>query len=535
MGDDKKEPGSRIVWGLFFIMLLLHFFVALKWQERFFINFITNSDCFTDAMSWAYQNIVRFDQGFSLLLDFRRIAVGAHWPPLVTIIGTLNLLLVPARFFFLPNFLYLAMTMLGIYHATRFLTGNRLYSMVAAVIFSCYWATMIQLVAFELQLAVAACLAWSFYWYLRSRFFTCFWPSLAAGLFMVLALYCDRVTPAVFAGALFLVPENFKNKKAWGFMAVTMILVAVCAWPFYRNWVMTLANLFAHPELMGQIGDVRPAPEVYREVLRNGWFLSAHLSYYFVSLTEKLLGYCFTALLVSGLFFLSRLRKPYAQVLWAAVLVPLIVFIAVLKKDHFYIFPLCVYFAIISGAGLCLIRTKWFRSLLLAVVTVLAITQSLLLFDFSARKTTPLFSHQFKRIKMQTVPRLFLDPYAEPPRNYLRQVYFVVNKVSSLMNRRAAEGDQEQALIVDLQGHYLQHVTVFLLRTRLQRAKVINAFYNVPPDSDESCLESSLYLLSNKTAYAGDRGPGSRGCSWKALELLGRLSESDVTLYRVLK
>ncbi|MFH0986209.1 MAG: hypothetical protein V1882_11890, partial [Candidatus Omnitrophota bacterium] len=126
------------------------------------------------------------------------IKVGTYWPPATFMVSVWTLLVLPGQWFFLPNFFYLAMIMLGIYCSIRFLTGNNIHSMLAAVIFSCYWFVMIQLVAFELQLAATACIVWSFYWYLRSCFFTHLWQSLLVGLFMVLALYCDRVAPGFF-------------------------------------------------------------------------------------------------------------------------------------------------------------------------------------------------------------------------------------------------------------------------------------------------------------------------------------------------
>ena len=355
MEKKKRVLPQYFVWVVFFAVLSLHFFLAVKWQRQFFIYFIDSCHAFIEAVSQAYQDVINSQHGFPVFYKFNLMGVGTYWPPIVFIIGLWTLLALPVQLFFLPNFFYLAIIMLGIYFSTRFLTGNNLYSMLAAVIFSCYWSTMIQCVSFEVQLAVTACIAWSFYWYLRSCFFTRLWPSLLVGLFMVFALHCDRLTPGLFLFSLFLIPENFKNKKSWLLMGWVLVFVMICAWPFYSKWI---TNFFLHPSALATIfnqGDDFSSPtEVYRTILHTPPFLFAHLSYYFIFLTENLLGYGFTALLVLGLFLLHRLKKPYAKVVWIVLGIPFIVFIGIFKKNSMYIFPLCIYFAMISGIGICL-------------------------------------------------------------------------------------------------------------------------------------------------------------------------------------
>ena len=138
MEKEKKDLSPYWIGGIFFAVFFAHFSLAVAWQKQFLIYFFNSTDCFTDAMSWAYQRIVPFGQGLSVLYKFQRMAVGGYWPPLVPIIGILNLLILPVQWFFLPNFFFLAMIMLGIYRSVLFLTGDKFHSMLAAVIFSCY-------------------------------------------------------------------------------------------------------------------------------------------------------------------------------------------------------------------------------------------------------------------------------------------------------------------------------------------------------------------------------------------------------------
>ena len=535
MEKGKNDLSPYVVCAMFFAVLGIHLFLAIQWQRQFLIYFYGSSDCFTDAVSWAYQRMVHFQQDFSVFYKFDRLAVGRYWPPVVPLMGLWTLLVLPVQWLFLPNFIYLAMIMLGIYGSVRFLTANQFYGMLAAVIFSCYWIVLIQLVTFELQLAVTACMVWSFYWYLRSFFFTRFWPSLLVGSFMALALYCDRVTPGLFVFALFLVPENFRKKRSWLLMALALVLVVTCAGPYYKVWLGgKLSDPGALTSIFSQGTDVSLPGEAYRAVLHNPQFLCAHLSYYFISLTEKLLGYGFTGLLILGVFFVPRLKKSYAQVLWIAIGVPLFVFIGILKKDHFYIFPLCVYFAMISGIGIYFVRGRWVRYLLILGIAGLTLMQYLFLFEHSRNSRKFFFSEQFEEMSLQKIPKLFLGGYGEPHKRLTDQVRLVAQQVIPMLNQRALSGERKQALVVDLHGHFLQHALVLLLRVDLQRAKVINAFYAWSQGADKDCDEDHLYLLSNRERYAVEQGPASGGgCSWKALEPLYRFSDSGITLYRV--
>ena len=281
--EKVKKDLSRYLVGVFFFAVLgVHLFLAVRWQKQFFIYCFYNSIWFTEIVSKTYQDMVNLQHGFSAFAVFCRIGFGAYWPPVVPLVGLGMLLVLPVQWFFLPNFFYLAMIMLGIYCSVRFLTGNRLYSMLAAVIFSCYWFVLIQLVAFELQLAATACIVWAFYWYLRSYFFMRLWPSVGVGLCMVMGLYCDRVTPGLFVFALFLVPGNFRNKRSWLLMALTLALVLICAGPYYKEWAGKIINSGGVAFCFSQGTDVSMPGEAYRAVLRNPQFLLAHLSYYFI-------------------------------------------------------------------------------------------------------------------------------------------------------------------------------------------------------------------------------------------------------------
>lgn len=534
--EKEKEGVSRYwVWGVFFAALGAHLFLAVKWQNQFFASYVNNTAIFMEDLSRDYQRIVSLERGFNLFSEFHRFFSGNYWPPVVPVAGLWTLVTFPAQCFFLPNFFFLAMIMLGTYFSTRLLIGSRFYSMLAAVIFSCYWFVMIQLVAFELQLAVTACVAWSFYWYLRSCSFARFWPSLLTGLFMVLSLYCDRLMPGVFVFALFLVPENFRSRKSLLLMAMVMALVVTGAWPFYGKWFNTN---FGNPRnieiLFSSYGDFTPPMETFKTILRDPSFLLAHLFYYFVSLTEKLLGYYFTALLAMGMLFLHRLKKPCAQTFWTVLAVPLMAFVLIPKKDYIYIFPLCFYFSVISGIGIHSLRNKWIRYSLVLLIAVVVVQQYLWLFQLPGGKKDLFFSRQFGKTSSQKPPKLYLLNYPNPGKEAVRGAYAIVNAISPLIGKRASSGEQKQALILDLQGYVLQNTAAFLFRVGLPKTKVINSFYAFPLGQDKTCEEDYLYLLSDEKRYAVERGSGEGGgCSWKGLEPLYRLPNSETVLFKV--
>ena len=535
MEKVKGNPSRYFVWALFFGVLCVHLLLALIWQRQFFVYFFVNTATFMEAVSWACWDIVHSHKGFPIFYAFTRVGLGGYWPPLVPMIGLWTLLLLPAPWFFLPNFFYLAMIMLGIYFSTRILIGDNFYSMLAAVIFSCYWFVTIQLVAFELQLAATACIVWSFYWYLRSCFFTRFWSSLLVGLFMVLALYCDRLTPGFFIFSLFLVPGNFRNKRSWLLMVLVLALVTICVWPFYGAWK---DKVFGNSKLISTVfsygrKDAAFPLEAFRTVWHNPQFLWAHLSYYFISVPERLLGYGFTALLLSGMFFVHRLRKPYPQVLWTALGIPLALFIAIIKKDQVYIFPLCIYFAMITSIGIYFIRSRFIRWVLIILMITLSVMQSILFNSYRVEKPyNSLFSHQFTRLEAQGIPRLFLQNYPWPQNKTTEQVNSIVDQVGPVMKKRASLGERKQAMIVDLASHCVRYSAVFSLRKNLYNVKVINA--EITEENFDHCNEDFLYLLSDKEPYAAESSPGSSGgCSWKSLEAVFRFPDSAITLYRV--
>jgi hypothetical protein len=533
----KNGLSQYLVWIIFFAVLCGHLFLAVQWQRQFFAYFVNSCHSFMDAVSLAYQDVVNSHRGFSIFYKFNWQGVGTYWPPVVFIMGLGTLLSFSVPWFFLPNFFYLAMIMLGIYCSTRFLTGNNFYSMLAAVIFSCYWFVMIQLVSFELQLASTACIVWGFYWYLRSCFFTRFLPSLLVGLFMALGLYCDRILPGFFIFSLFLVPENFKDKRSWLLMALALATGVLWTWPFYEGWCRVLSTAETRSVLFGYGSQTSSPVELLKAIGHNPRFLMAHFSYYFIALTEQLLGYGFTALLVLGIFLLHRMReKSYVWVLSIALLIPLMAFISSPKKDYIYIFPLCPYLAIISGLGIYFVRRKWLRYLLMLLIAGLAVQQYFVLFSSppSQGRRSWFFSNQFEKMRDQRIPGLFLLDYPFSDKNTAKETRSIVDQISLWTHQPAALGEQKQTVIVDLKRHSLQHSVVFLMRIKFPKVKTINAFYLIDPIMDKKSSDEHWYLLSDKEQYAAEKGPWSGGGrTWKDPQLLYQFPKSQITLYRV--
>lgn len=532
---SNKDLSPGVVLLILFVLLGVHFFLTAEWHQRFFVYFVNLSGVFVDDLSRDYQRVMFFDREFNAIFEFKRFLTGFYWPPLVLVLGLWSSVVFGASFFFLPNYFYLLMAMAGIYLSTYFLIGNRAHSLLAAAIFSCYWAVMTHLVAFELQLAVAACTIWSFYAYLRSDFFTRFWPSLLTGFFMIVGLYCDRLSPLMFTAALFFVPQNFRNKKALFLMLFVLSLVVIGAWPFYHAWSKNLLNPNNRLILFSSYGDCSPSLETLKVILGAHKYLAAHLSYYFVSLTERLLGYGFTGLLGIACFSLQRLKKPFGQVVWLAFGVPLFFFILIPKKDYIYIVPLCVYFAMISGIGIHYLRLAWARFLILMLIIGASTFQYLLLFKKIPYRQTHYFSRAFsQRPSWVAAPKLFLSDYPFPMKENFARARSIVETVGALTREKELSGERGQTVIVDLQCFQSSNIVAFMLRTARQPAKVIHAFFAAPLGTDPNCKEAFLYLLSDKKKYeALDLTKNEGVCSWEGLEPLMKVHDSEIILYKV--
>jgi len=537
VGKNGERQQKLIAWAIFFLVLLTHFFLAKKWTEEHFVRSFLNTDIFLDTVSRIYQKVVNSQCSaldFSVFAQFCKRGVGRYWPPLPAMIDLWTLLTLPHRWFFLPNLFYLAATMLGISFSSFYLCGNRFYSMLAAAIYSCYWFVMVQLGANDTPLAATACIAWGFYGYLQSEYFTKFWPTVAMSVFMVLALYCDRFSPDLFLFFLFLVPQNFKHKRSLIFMALALIVIVACAWPFYGSWMRV--NMSAHG-FANKVNDMNDGPflapaEIYKVVACNPLFLFTHLSFYFTSLTEKVLGCGFTALLILGVIFFRRLNKPEAKIVWIAMAVPWITFTFVIKKNPVYIFPLCIYFAMITAIGISLVRQKIVRYVLIGLIAGLAAIQYCILFWASDPNATLFFSNRFSVMCHQGAPRLFL--YGDSPleNDVSKKIFPMLAQVNDVCPGSFASGADNPRLIVDLQEHNMQHSAVFFLRLIFPKVQVIDAA--LPGASCGDPGQESLYLLSSKKKYEGGFPVlGIEGCSWHGIKPEHRLADNDAVLYRL--
>ena len=540
VGNNKLR--LYLAWSIFFAALLVHVFWAKLWSSRYLIYLFNNCHAFLSSLSYAYHDIVNGGHSF---IDFSVFSlpimepVGHYWPSLATMIGVWTLLFLPFEWFFLQNIFYLALTMLGIYFSTRFFIDDDIYSMVAAVIFSCYWAVMVQLVSFEVQLAATAFTVWGFYCYLCSKYFTKFWPSAFMGIFTIFALYCDRFTPAILLFSLFFIPENFKNKKSLLSMFLVAIFVIIYAWPFYepliRGTLRIGAIFFSLPNDV--VPETLPPMEAYRIILCNPSFLIAHLTYYFISLPERLLGYGFTAFFAIGIVLFNRIKKPEIKIIWVAMIAPLLFFTLIMKKHYMYIFPLCIYFAMVTGMGICSIRKSLVRYALLVMIVGLSAVQ---LFSFfppppSHQLPSLFFSHYFPQMKRQGIPRLYFGDSAGMAEDIPKFAFSIIRQME-LALRDLPEKDK--VVLVDLQCFPLHHLTVLLLNLYFPRFKFINVPF-LKAIRDDGKLQrdtDSLYLLSDKKEYLGENGRKSvdKGSySWRSITALYNFTDSEIVFYKL--
>lgn len=541
---DKSEEPSKlwIIWGLFFFTLLLHSFLFLIWQKYFFIYSFHNTHVFMDVVSSAYWKLRNSGHFFPPFHQFPRFGiegngVGIYWPPAVPVMGLWALCLLPTAWPLLPNIAYLTAAMLGIYYSTKAICSDRFCSMAGAIIFSFYWIVQIQLVSFELQLATAASVSWGFYFYLRSRFFTRLWPSLLTVFLTIFALYCDRATPGLFMAAIFLTPENFKTAKSRYYVLGAVIATLLFTCPFYIPWIQgQFQNDKSIATLFSQSGVFLSPAEVYANLLHKPFFLLAHFLYYFIAITDCMMGYAFTGYLICGLFSLPRLRKPFFEALKTAIGIPLTFFILIAKKDYAYIFPLCVYFAIISGIGIYQLKKPLIRGLLLAMAFVLFIFQTQLFFHPASDARRIYFSHFFNTLQAQKVPHLILSNYFPPENNIIQKLSSTAGQIKKIFSKKNNISAIKPDVFIDLKMHFFQHSLVFFLRRSFSELNVINGYFVTPAKTKIDCGESFMYLLSDKKKESLlDNVSKISDCSPQNVLPLYQLPESEIVLYRVQK
>jgi hypothetical protein len=314
-------------------------------------------------------------------------------------------------------------------------------------------------------------------------------------------------------------------------MSLALVFVIGCVWPFYQSWIKTnfirgnmiLFSQTATP-MMSPIG-------YYKVVLRDPFFLFAHLSYYFISLVS-LLGYGFAGLLLVGGAFFQRLTKPEAKVVWLATIVPLAIFILIVKKEFVYISSLCVYFAMITGIGIFLVRKKIFQFVLIGMIVVSAVFQYRDLFMANARKP-PLFSPELKALGARKIPLLMTAvPYVGASIGIRRKILSIVGQLRPLLDDPSVPGAPQKVIMVDLSQNAKHHSAVFFLRFFSPKVKVLNPDFGRRFFGD---LEQDFfYLLSDKEKYEGQNALKNFGeASWQSIKPEYRFPGGRITLYRV--
>ena len=459
--------------------------------------------------------------------------VGSYWPVLVPMMYVCVLFLFTIKWFFLTNIFYLFLAMSGVYFSTKFLINNRFYSMLAAIIFSSYWIIRMLSVSVESQLFVAACVVVAFYWYLRSYFFTRFWESMLVGAFMILGLYADRVTAGFYIFALFLVPENYKRRRSLFFMFLTLVVVLISVWPFYQRWVTTnLWSSQARAILFSSIGDCSSVWDSYKMVVSNPKFIFVHLTYYFVSLTEILLGYWFIFFLAIGsIFLIWRSTNIHKQILGTAILVPLTGLILIVKKDFAYIIPLCVYWAIVTATGVYFIQKKLVRRALLSLISILIVLQySLFLTSYPFPKQY-FFSDQFGKMKAHNIPKLWLYAplWSAMPANSL---FLITDQINQIIGMDSHASTDKQTLMVDISNSGVHNCLLYLFNLGLPKIEIVDT-HGTGFFSDNKFKTGRLYLLTDKIEHFNN----SRSCgiySWSSVLVKHQIS-FDLSLFELIQ
>ena len=552
-GFSMKEKGrffkTVIVCFFFMGVLSLHWVLAQQWYKDHFILFFTSTNAFLDAVTMAYQKVAMMQCSLFDFSIFQKTAVysgvGTYWPPLPFMLNLWTLSAFPLEWFLLPNLLCLGAIMLGIYSSAKLFCGDDFYSMLAGTIFSCYWLVVLQQVTLGVQLSVTACIVWGFYWYLRSEFFTRFWPSIFLGMFSILALYCDRVSPGVFILPFFLFPRNFRRKRSLLVMGLVIILIVGCLWPFYRSWVaINLLRASKFSSLIQVSPNGAPSPttlgEVYRAILQNPVFLWGHLSFYFVSLTEQLLGYGFTGLFIVGAVFFYRLQKLESKIVWFALGAPLFLLTVFVKKSPVYIFPLSIYFALITGMGIFFIRKRALQYTLIGVILCLTALQYDYLLGGATQNKGDFLSRQFLHMRQQKIPNCAFETAPSmkviKDKMFSRRIFSMTGQIGAFLSQSSLGGVRIPEVVIDFQDRHATYFTVFLLRKMFPALRFHNADSETPFSvrTFGDSKNSFLYVISDKKEYAETDTPREiRGCMKVKPSPEHRFLESGAAVYRL--
>ncbi|MFH0753832.1 MAG: hypothetical protein V2A70_04640 [Candidatus Omnitrophota bacterium] len=516
---------------MFGFLVLAHLILAKAWIGQHLILRYNNSHGYVTAIAAVFRNMVDSHAGFLHGVVTCQFAqdVGEYWPSLVHRTYLLGLLCLSYKWMFLINFVYLIVIMLGIYFTVRFLIGDRFYSLLAAALFSCYGVIGMQLISCELQLAGMASIVWGFYWYIRSAFFTRLWPVVFFTVCVILAFYCERVTMGLYLGALFFVPQNFKNRRSVLVMALAGLVVLASIWPFYYHWFMMRDWSSGLVEFFDIAGDQLGVVASYKMILNNPTFVGMHILYYFLCLPEMLLGRGFTFLLLVGFWFLRGWKDGWRSVLLFALFVPLAGFILIAKKHYLFIIPLCVYFSMITAIGIFSISRQSVRNLLVGLALVLCAVYSFNTYSSGRPLEKVLFSGSFPFIKTLGVPKLFSwDCFGVADYKRVREM------AESIRPFLYPLSGSRKVLMVDLKEYVQQHTLVYLLQLTLEKIAVVNVRFSDHVDPGQWLQDADGYLLSDKMKYsdalaAKDIG----GCAYRGVEPVFNLSGSEVVLYKV--
>ena len=521
---------------LIFIFIVQVFIYYLLFKERLFYYFNINTHVHSiDAL--RFYNLLYLRSPFQNIIH--QFFSPGHWPRLHYAFTALFISLFERNYMSMAmvNVLYLLILMISVYGITIEITKNRWCALLSSFLISAYPGTIQFMKIFELPIGVIAFTSLSIYFLILSNYFKKTIYTILFAIFVCFSMYMDRATPIIFiigpvGYTLYraikeIRSKNFDKKISLNIFLMSLIIFIILS-PFYITWIKCYLldkNRFL---AMSGVWTGHSRTEVWKQVINfSSPFFFKRIFFYLTVFPNWLLGSFWSILFLCSipLFLKNKYRHTYIFLWW--LILPIIFFTIIPKKDFSYIMPVLSPIAIMTSIGFYSLKNHLLRICSLAIIFLFGIAQFIIfVFCLDTRPNSLIRRKLFTNINMARSDPIIFD--AIPPnfgnnknKNFCRWVSKDVIKFLPLNGKF-------KIAIVKMRGitwgDYLLGVFM-LLRNPL--ADVLLLF--LPPECEQFISSGSDYVVFVKrTDFQEDLNSAVKG--WVAFYDIN-LDKFKINLY----
>ena len=338
---------------IFTIAILLFLFLALTlayylWlKEAGFFSTLLNFHCHSRFL-FDFFNFCRGHNLFDIANQFFAVE---YWPKLhyVFTILFLNMFGMTYISMAMVNTLYLFIIMFVVYGLSLRITKNCWCALFSSFVVTMYPGIIRFMTGYELPIGVIAFSTLSVYFLVLSESFNKATYSALFALSTCCAMYMDRFSPIFFILGpylyMLLKTKDFTRIRI-GNLLLAHLIILLILFPFYSNWIH--ANIFDTTRIFDSGGYDSRKDFIN---FNSPYFVQTSL-FYLLIMPQYQLGIFWFILFCLALLILIKNKKASAGLLLSWIILPLLIYTVLPKKNFSYTLPLLSPIAIITAYGI---------------------------------------------------------------------------------------------------------------------------------------------------------------------------------------